>query len=179
LYHFKNFRIFLGQFGKRKFPVHNKKRKMKNFLAKPPVENKAKPGRLGGPVSKYMATRLVTFTPEMPILEAISLLVKNKISGAPVLNSNREIVGMLDDKVCLRVLIDRAYHNLPVRAHTVAQYMDTILKTIPLDSDILDVATIFLDSVYKRLLVVDADGRLVGQISRSDALRAAKEVGKI
>lgn len=152
---------------------------MKNFLAKPPVSDKAKPGKLGGPVSKYMATKLITFTPETPILDAITTLVRKRISGAPVLNSNREIVGMIDDKACLRILIDRAYHNLPVRAHTVAQYMDKILKTIPLDTDILDVATIFLDSIYKRLLVVDAAGKLVGQISRSDALKAALEVGKV
>ena len=152
---------------------------MKNFLAKPPVPESSKPGNLGGPVTKYMAARLITFTPETPILDAIATLVKKRISGAPVLNSNKEIVGMIDDKDCLRILIDRAYHNLPVRANTVSQYMDKVMRTIPAESDILDAASIFLETTYKRLLVVDANGKLVGQISRSDVLRAAGELGKV
>lgn len=151
---------------------------MKNFKAKPPTVDK-KPGKLGGPVTNYIATKLITFTLDTPILDAIDTLVEKRISGAPVLNAKREIVGMIDDKDCLRILIDRSYHSQPVRAYTVEQYMDKIMRTIPHDADILDVASIFLETTYKRLLVVDDGGKLIGQISRSDVLRAAKELGRV
>jgi len=151
---------------------------MKNFKAKPPVEEKSKAGRLGGPLAQYMATNLTTFTPDTPIMEAVETLVKKGYSGAPVLNNKREVVGVIDEKDCLRVLFESAYHNRPGQGKTVESYMDKVMRTIPVDSDIIDAATLFLESSYKRLLVVDQDGKLVGQISRSDALRATRDLKK-
>ena len=52
-----------------------------------------------------------------------------------------------------------------------------MMKSISVNQNILDVATVFISSPYKRLLVMDDDGKLVGQISRRDILRAIKELG--
>jgi predicted transcriptional regulator len=54
--------------------------------------------------------------------------------------------------------------------------MTDVYKTIHIDSDIVDAANIFLDTKYKRLLVVDDNGKLKGQISRRDILRAIKDL---
>ena len=151
---------------------------MKNFKSKPPTIEKPQLGSLGGSVQQYMATNLVTFTPDTPIMEAVQVLVEKRISGAPVLNDKKEVVGMIDDKDCLRVMIDRAYHNQPIKANTVSSYMDSVMRSISSDSDILNVASIFLETTYKRLLVVDIRGKLVGQISRSDVLRAISDLQK-
>jgi predicted transcriptional regulator len=40
----------------------------------------------------------------------------------------------------------------------------------------VDAANIFLSSYYKRLQVKDDNGKLVGQISRRDILRAIKDM---
>ena len=103
-------------------------------------------------------------------------MLKNRITGAPVLNDNNEVVGMIDDKDCLNVLVSGAYYNHPVAKDTVASYMSNVMKTIPVQSDIVEVANIFLHSKYKRLLVIGDDGKLVGQISRRDILRAIKDM---
>ena len=42
-------------------------------------------------VKDIMTKRLVTFRPETNVLEAINILLKNKISGAPVLDENGNI----------------------------------------------------------------------------------------
>jgi CBS domain-containing protein len=66
-----------------------------------------------------------------------------------------KVLGMVDDKDCLKVLIDSFYHRLPVHNTTVTKYMDKVMKEIPHTTDIVEVASIFLDSTYKRLLVMD------------------------
>ena len=127
-------------------------------------------------VTEYMTRKLITFTPDTPISEVIDSLLDNRITGAPVLNSRKEVVGLIDDKDCLNVLVGGAYYNHPVGKETVANYMSNVMKSISEHDNIVDVANIFLETKYKRLLVMDDNGRLVGQISRRDVLRAIKDL---
>jgi len=127
-------------------------------------------------IVKYMAKDLITFTADTEIIKVIDTLLEKQISGAPVLNEKNEIIGVIDDKDCLHTLVDSVYHNAPVRQKKVSSYMTNVYKTISIDADIVDAANEFLKSTYKRLLVVDRDGKLKGQISRRDILRAIKEV---
>ncbi len=145
---------------------------MKNFQQKA-VENLPSHQVADAPlVTDYMTKKLITFKPETAIMDVISTLLENRITGAPVLNDNRDVVGLIDDKDCLKVLFDSAYHNQPVDNSTVSNYMSNVMRTVSVHADIYEVAFIFLNSVYKRLLVVDDSGKLVGQISRRDILRA-------
>ena len=128
------------------------------------------------PISKYMAKKLITFTADTELIEVINTLLENQISGAPVLNDNNEIVGVIDDKDCLHTLVDSVYHNAPIRKKQVKSYMTDVYTTIHIDSDIVDAASKFLQGAYKRLLVIDDNGKLKGTISRGDILRAIKDV---
>lgn len=130
------------------------------------------------PISKYMATKLITFNADDEITEVIDMLLENRISGAPVLNEHNEIMGVIDDKDCLHTLVDSVYHNAPIRKKKVSSYMTDVYKTIDVDADIVDAANEFLKSTYKRLLVVDHSGKLMGQISRRDILKAIKDVNR-
>jgi len=127
-------------------------------------------------VTDYMATKLVTFPPDMDIRLAVNTLLKKKISGAPVLNNKGELVGMLSEVDCMRILIEAPYNQDP--AHTknkVEDYMSTRIKTISADKNIFDAAYEFVHSGYKRLPVVE-DKKLIGQISRVDVLRAIQRL---
>lgn len=130
------------------------------------------------PITKYMATKLITFSARSELTEVIDLLLEHQISGAPVLNDKKEIVGVIDDKDCLQTLVDSVYHNVPIRKKQVKSYMTDVYKTISIDADIVDAASAFLNSNYKRLLVVDDNEKLMGQVSRRDILRAIKEVNR-
>ena len=145
---------------------------MKNYKQKPKTEDSAVTSRKDLDVSRYMAKKLITFKPDTNIFLAIDELIKREISGGPVLNEKGEVVGMIDDKDCLKVLVDRVYHNQPVSKHQVKDYMDDVFRKISIDSNIIEVANVFLTSTYKRLLVFDNGEKLVGQVSRSDILRA-------
>ena len=126
-------------------------------------------------VDKIMARDEVTLTPDQPINDAISVLLDNKVTGAPVLDKNRKIVGMITEKDCLRVLIDSAYHNMPFSDKSVSVYMSPVVKTVTTEHDLLDVANEFLTTNYRKFPVVYRE-TLVGQISRRDVLRAIAEM---
>lgn len=128
------------------------------------------------PIAKYMARDLITFTAATEITEVIDTLLEHQISGGPVLNEREEIIGMIDDKDCLHSLVDSVYHNTPIRKRQVKSYMTDVYKIIHINADIVDATNIFLETKYKRLLVVDDKGKLKGQISRRDILRAIKDL---
>ena len=130
------------------------------------------------PITKYMTKKIITFTANTEITEVINFLLEHQISGAPVLNFEKEIVGVIDDKDCLHTLVDSVYHNAPIRKKQVKSYMTDVYKTISIDADIVDAANEFLKSNFKRLLVVDHNGKLKGTISRGDILRAIREVNR-
>ncbi len=146
---------------------------MKNFKQKPTEKN----NQFTIPsVTKYMVTKLITFKPDTEIKEVIDTLLKNRITGAPVLDDNGNVVGLIDDKDCLNVLTSGAYYNMPTVKETVNNYMSNVMKTITIHEDIMNVAHIFLRTPYKRLMVLDENGKLVGQISRRDVLIAIKDL---
>ncbi len=149
---------------------------MKNFQQKAIEEDGARAVAEKPLVTDYMTRKLITFHLDTPIMEVVNTLLNNKITGAPVLNEQRDVVGLIDDKDCLKVLFDGAYHNLPIENRTVANYMSNVMRTVSYTADIYEVANIVLTTVYKRLLVVDEKGKLLGQISRRDVLRAIHDM---
>ena len=126
-------------------------------------------------VTKFMATKLITFTPDMDIRAVIDTLVKKKITGAPVLNEKKQLVGMISEADCLHVLLDGPYNKEPAKSGTVGDFMSKSVRTIEADKTILDAAYEFVNAGFKRLPVVE-NGVLVGQISRSDVLRAIQKI---
>jgi predicted transcriptional regulator len=124
----------------------------------------------------FMTTRLVTLFPDMDVFKAIDILVKKKISGAPVVGSDNRLLGTFSEKCCMQVLIDGAYDQLPTSQ--VHAFMDKDPQVITEETGLLAVAQVFLITPRRRLPVV-RDGKLVGQISRRDVIRiAATQVKK-
>ena len=125
-------------------------------------------------VKKYMTTRLITLSEDLDVYFAISLLLKNKISGAPVINKKNELVGILSEKDCLRVFANGSFHNMP--GGLVNNFMTKAVATVYPEMDLFMVADIFLKHNYRRMPVVSGKN-LVGQISRRDVLCAIQDWG--
>ncbi len=129
-------------------------------------------------VSSYMvpASKLITFKPNQRIYEVIFIMIDKKISGAPVLDNNGKIVGILSEKDCLEIIMDVVYNQHEQPKALVRDYMNTDVTTISADTTILDVAERFIYKFNRRYPVVNDEGQLVGQISRRDVLQAALDM---
>lgn len=124
-------------------------------------------------VRDYMAGHLVTFKPDMEVMDAIHELVKQRIAGAPVIDDKGDLVGMLSELDCMKVALNAGYYG--DWGGPVADYMSTSVESVDAEMNIVDLAQKFLDSGFRRFPVL-RNNRLVGQISRRDALRALSEL---
>jgi predicted transcriptional regulator len=124
-------------------------------------------------VRDYMAQHLVTLRPDDEVLRAINTLIEHKIAGAPVIDENRNLVGLLTEKDCMQVVVNATYHS--EYAGLVADFMSTEVEVIDAEDTIINAAKRFLNKRYHRYPVMH-ENRLVGQISRSDVIRALGDV---
>lgn len=122
-------------------------------------------------VSDFMTTKLITFRPQDSMEEVMNKLVKHKISGGPVVNESNELVGIISEGDCLKEITKRKYHNSPESVGMVKDHMATNIETISPDTDIFDAAQQFLSKHFRRFPVL-RDGKLVGQISQKDIMKA-------
>ncbi len=124
-------------------------------------------------VSDYMTKKLITFKANQSIEEVIDTLIKNRISGGPVVNEKNELIGIISEGDCMKQISDSRYYNLPMDdKNTVEKAMVREVETIDGNMNIFDAANIFLKSKRRRFPIVK-NGKLVGQISQKDVLRAA------
>ena len=128
------------------------------------------------PVTRYMATQLVTFKPDQEVGTVIETLRKKQISGAPVLNEKNELIGIISEQDCLRVIIDSVYHNQPISKHRVEEYMNKEVVPVSINDDVVQVAHMFLKYRFRRFPVVDGKGVLKGLVSKRDILAAAQKI---
>ncbi|TFG71938.1 MAG: CBS domain-containing protein [Flavobacteriales bacterium] len=122
-------------------------------------------------VSDYMTRKLITFRPDQSVEEAITVLLKYRISGAPVVNENNELVGMISEGDCIKHISESRYYNMPMENNTIEHRMVKNVATIDGNMNIFDAANKFLSERRRRFPIVE-NGRLVGQISQKDILKA-------
>jgi CBS domain-containing protein len=119
-------------------------------------------------VRDYMDKEVPTLTPEVDILEAVDFLLKKHVTGAPVLDPHGNVIGILTEKDCLRLLSTGMEADKP--RGTVRDYMTTEVASVPSHMNVYFLAGMFLKANYRRLPVID-NGKLVGAITRFDVLR--------
>ncbi len=117
-----------------------------------------------------MVSKLVTFGPQTDVYEAIDVLLRRRISGAPVVDDEGRLLGVFSERYGMRSLIQAALEGTP--GAPVKEMMNTDMgRTVADDAGLFSIAQIFTSTHYRRLPVI-ANGALVGQISRRDVLRA-------
>ena len=121
-------------------------------------------------VEDYMTTQLVTFKPETELFMAINIFSESNISGAPVVNDRNEMIGMLSEVDCLKAILQHTYHE-EEKGGCVGDFMTSDVDTVSSDADIIELAERFISGNRRRFPVL-REGKLVGQISRKDVLRA-------
>lgn len=128
-------------------------------------------------IKDYMTplNQLITFHPEQSIDEVMATLIKKSISGGPVLDDNGLLCGLISEGDCLREVVKGKYYNSPTSSGTVKDHMAINVITVSADKTIFDLARMFLELKFRRFPVIE-EGKLVGQISQSNIMKAVLEL---
>jgi CBS domain-containing protein len=124
-------------------------------------------------IREFMSKPLITLRAEDDIFHALDTLVSKGYSGAPVVDNEGRLLGLLTEKDCLRTVSSSVY-NEGLQGGKVSDYMSPIKATVDVRMDLFAVAHVFLQSHFTLLPVLDQD-KLIGRISRRDVLRGIRE----
>jgi CBS domain-containing protein len=115
-------------------------------------------------VQEAISAQLVTVRETDSALNGLKLLVRESLSGAPVVNSDAKLVGMVTE-FDLLLAIDYVGEAIPI-----SRVMTRDVTAVHPDTDIEEARKILLDHHYRRLPVING-GKVVGVLSRRDILR--------
>jgi CBS domain-containing protein len=109
----------------------------------------------------------------MAAVDAAEVLIKNGISGAPVIDSERQLLGLVSEFDCLRAVAASDYE---MDSHDAIELVGDLMTrealTVPPEMDLFTLAHEFVTRRVRRFPVVE-NGEVIGQVSRRDALKAA------
>lgn len=139
-------------------------------------------------VGDLMTRDVWSVRPEASLKETAEGLAERRISGVPVVDEDRRVVGVISEadivarargveggRLNLFVhLVEGDYdtHRRRLSAETAGGAMTHPVITVREDSPVQRAAALMIDRGVKRLPVVDDDGRLVGIVTRGDLVRA-------
>ncbi len=137
-------------------------------------------------VRDIMTTDPIRVTDDTRLKEAARVMVRNHVSGLPVVDASGKLVGVVSEGDFLRQeasrdrthevsLLDALFgeEELEVAsAETVGEVMSRNVVTITPEATVGEAARVMARRNVKRLPVVDLDGELVGIMSRADVVNA-------
>lgn len=142
-------------------------------------------------VADVMTRAVVRVEPETPIAAIVTLLLDRGLRALPVITRDGQVIGIITDSDLLarggtglpidiqrelpiaeRAAAIAALESQPQRAEDV---MTRVPVTLPATATLAHAAAVMAERNLKRLPVVDAQGRLLGMISRYDLLKTVAE----
>jgi CBS domain-containing protein len=144
-------------------------------------------------VKEIMTKDVVTIEKETTIGELSSIMLKNRVSGLPVVDNEGMLIGMVTDAdIILRdnepvfpiyfdpLIISYAYiENFEKYQKDFKDYLDTrveeIMKrrvrTVKEDTTVEEAASIMVKERINRIPVIDNERKVLGIVARADILR--------
>ena len=136
-------------------------------------------------VKDVMSTEVVTVSPTAPLAQVFELLLQRRVKAVPVVDAGR-VVGIITGGdllrragMGLRLSLQRALpaealaeqsRQLAAQGRTAAEVMTAPVVTVRDQARVSEAARLMAGQHIKRLPVVDAQGALVGVVSRLDVL---------
>lgn len=111
-----------------------------------------------------MKKHVLSVKKDTDIYEAIRKMVKNNITGLPVLNDDKTIAGIVTEKDVLKLL-----YNIEDHAGSVEDFMTTPVVSFDHEDSLIDIAENFINNHFRRVPITE-NGKLVGIISRKDII---------
>lgn len=139
------------------------------------------------PVREVMTREVVTVRPDTPLPQVMDLLVGKMYKAVPVVDDDRHVVGLITDgdllargglkqRLSVTERLDRAtlaaqLDEMRRAGKTAEDVMTAPVVTTSAEASLAHAVSLMVERGFKRLPVVDGQGRLAGMLSRVDVLR--------
>jgi len=138
--------------------------------------------------SDVMTRNVITVTPDMPLVDALKLMVEHRLSGLPVVDGGGALVGILTEGDLLRraeigteskpswltsvFLPGRTAGNyVHSHARIIGDLMSWPVYTVGAEASLVGIVALMQAHRIKRVPVIDKE-RIIGIVSRADLLKA-------
>jgi len=113
-----------------------------------------------------MTKEVITVNEEMSVVNLAKILCENKISGVPVVDKDKKLVGVVTEKDLINIIFSGNVRNTKV-----GDIMSrNIIKFTP-DTDIDKIALAISEKNVRRVIIVDDKDKVVGIVSRRDIIK--------
>ena len=127
-------------------------------------------------LSDYMLRSPIRVPADMTVYEAAHIILNHKVSGVLVVDELNQLLGMLSELDCLRVMLASSYNDEEFVVGTVADVMTKKVESHHPHDDIIDVAASMLEHKHRRRPVIE-NNKVVGQVTCRQILRVITETG--
>jgi CBS domain-containing protein len=118
----------------------------------------------------YMLLNPVKVRAQDNLMDAMKVIIDNKISGVCVVDADANLVGILSELDCLRAVLGAVYNRTNIGVVGDHMSVDNLIVAHP-NEDIVDIAQDMLMKSKRRRPVVE-NGKLIGQITCRQLLSA-------
>jgi CBS domain-containing protein len=137
--------------------------------------------------AEIMTSPVHTVRPADPLRKVVALLCHHRISGVPVVDSRRRLLGLISERDVLEAMYPdrpelrqgRPDPRVPGRMREIGairarEIMVRDVVTATADTDVLRLASLMAVNKIRRIPIVES-GRLLGIVSQGDVYRAIFE----
>ena len=138
-------------------------------------------------VKDLMTTDVVSIGPEASLKDVAGILAERRISGLPVVDAERRVLGVVSEADILYkargseeksggflgwLLLEGVESDAKLTARTAGEAMTTPVISVGPERPVAEAASRMVEYGVNRLPVLDEGGKLVGLVSRADVVRA-------
>ncbi len=116
-----------------------------------------------------MSTDLLTVSSDCTLAEVLKLIVGQRVTGVPVVNAEGKMIGVCSDYDIIRQFSKAKKRPTKIFAKKI-RYSKKV-ETVATDTPLPEIVSRFVDKKFRRLPVVDRNGKLVGIITRRDMMK--------
>lgn len=150
----------------------------------PPIQLDDDPGLLARDV---MQKTVFSLTPDRPIEEIRSYFIEHQISGAPVVDQNNKVIGVVSHTDIVFSLINEEEHLFEKLKHILkpderysvkrtgniaSEVMTSPAITANMNTPVTELAEIISNNRIKRIIIVNDDGHPVGIVAQIDLVKS-------
>ena len=115
-------------------------------------------------VKDVMDRHVVTVLPDISVKEICQVLIKNKLSGVPVVDKKGRLVGFISERDIIAAANQKDFTNKKVK-----DIMNRKVQSVKESMLTEEVARIFTDKTFRYLPVVRG-GKVIGSVTRREVI---------